>query len=63
MRGRQSVKKGVWYIGGKRKYRSRRQQGKGFPLGLLASAAAPILVEVAKPFLKKVFGRRRQRRR
>ena len=63
MRGRQSVKKGVWYIGGKRKYRRRRQQGKGFPLGLLASAAAPILGEVAKPFLKKVFGRRRQRRR
>ena len=43
MRGRQTVKKGIWHIGGKRKYRRKRQEGKGFPLGLLASAAAPIL--------------------
>ena len=53
MKGRKSVKKGVWYIGGKRKYRKRRQQGKGFPIRLLASAAAPILGEVAKPLSKK----------
>ena len=63
MRGRQSVEKGVWYIGGKRKYRKRRQQGKGFPIGLSASAAAPILGEVAKPLLKKNFGGKKQRKR
>ena len=28
-RGKQSVKKGIWYIGGKRKTR-KRQRGKGF---------------------------------
>ena len=44
MRIKQSVKKGVWYISGKRK-----QTGKGFPVGLLASAAVLILGEVAKP--------------
>ena len=63
MRGRQSVEKGVWYIGGKRKYRKRRQQGKAFPIGLSASAAAPILGEVAKPLLKKIFGSKKQRKR
>ena len=39
-RGKQSVKKGIWYIGGKRKTR-KRQRGKGFPLGLLASIGVP----------------------
>ena len=64
MRGRQSVKKGVWYIAEERKYRKRRQQqGKDFPTGLLASAAAPILGEVAKPLLKQIFGGRRRRKR
>ena len=61
-RGKQSVKKGIWYIGGKRKTR-KRQRGKGFPLGLLASIGAPILGEVAKPILGKIFGRGRKRRR
>ena len=56
MRGKQSVKKGVWFIGGKRKYRKRKQRGKGFPIGVLASAAASILGEVAKPILKKIGG-------
>ena len=59
MRGKQSVRKGVWYIGGRRKRRKRkivkRQRGKGFPTGLLASAAAPFLGEIAKPILKKSF--------
>ena len=61
MRGKKSVKKGVWYIGGKRRYRKRKQKGKGFAIGLLASAAAPILGEVAKPILKKNFGGRKRR--
>ena len=55
MTGRQSVKKGVWYIGGKRKYRKRKQQGKRFPIGLVASAAPPILGENSKAFIKKNF--------
>ena len=31
------------------------QQGKGFQIGLLASAAAPFLGEKAKPIFKKKF--------
>ena len=61
MRGKQSVKKGVWHIGGKK--RRYKQRGKGFPIGLIASDAAPFLGEVAKPILKKKFvGQRRSRR-
>ena len=58
-RGKQTVKKGVWYIGGKKRRRRRRkkQKGKGFPFGLIASAAAPLLGEIAKPIFKKFFGR------
>lgn len=71
MRGKQSVKKGIWYIGGrKRKLRKRKlrkrakkgQRGGAFPIGLLASAAVPFLGEIAKPIIKKVFGGRRKRR-
>ena len=59
--GKQSVKKGVWYITVKRKYRRRKQRGKGLLIGLLASAAVPILGEVAKAILKKnVNGRKRR---
>ena len=53
MRGKQSAKKGVWYIGGKRRKR-RKQSRKRFPIGYLASAAAPILSEVTKSLLKKL---------
>ena len=56
MRGKQSVRKGVWYIGGRKRLRQRTkrgQRGKGLPIGLLVSAAAPFLGEVAKPILKK----------
>ena len=56
-RGKQSVKKGIWHL------RGRRQQGKGFPRGLLASAAAPLLGEIAKPLFKIIFGRRKTKRR
>ena len=66
-RGKQSVKKGIWHLRGrKRKIKPRikkRQQGKGFPRGLLASAAAPLLGEIAKPLFKIIFGRRKTKRR
>ena len=65
MRGKQSVRKGVWYIGGrKRKGRKiyRKQRGKGLPLGLIASAAVPFIGEIAKPLFKKNLGGRRRRR-
>ena len=45
---------------GEKEYRKRKQTGKGFPTGLSASAAAPILGEVAKPILKKIFGGRKR---
>lgn len=54
------VRAGVWYIGGEKRYRKRR--GKGFPMGLLASAAAQLLGEVAKPILTKIFGGRQKTR-
>ena len=60
MLGRQSIKKGVWHIGGKRK---RRQRGGAFPLGLVASLAGPLLGEVAKPIFKTILGRGIQQRR
>ena len=63
-RGKQSVKKGLWYIEGKyKRARKRRQKGGTIPLGLLASIGAPILGEIAKPILGKVLGRGRRRRR
>ena len=64
-RGRQSIKKGVWHIG-----RRRRQRGGVFPLGLLAGLAGPLIGAVAEPIFKKIVGigivvkhRRRVRRR
>ena len=55
MRGKQSVRKGVWYIGGRNRRRRKiysTQRNRGFPIGLIASAAAPFLGEIAKPILK-----------
>ena len=60
-RGKQSVRKGVWYIGGKK--RRKKQKGKGFPIGLLASVGLPILSEIAKPVFKKIIGRGRRSKR
>ena len=56
-RGKQIVKKGLWCIGGKKGKRKRKQkqEGKGFPFGLIGSAAAPFLGEIAKPIFKKNF--------
>ena len=64
-RGKQSVKKGVWYIGGKYKIapRKKKQKGRAIPFGLIASLAAPVLGEVAKPILGKIFGRGKRRRK
>ena len=62
-RGKQVVKKGVRYIGGKKRKRKTKQKGKGFPFGLVASVAAPLLGEIAKPIFKKIFGRGRKRRK
>ena len=52
MRGRQSIKRGVWHIGGRRR---RRQRGGAFPLG------HPL--EVAKPIFKTIIGRGIQQRK
>ena len=40
-------------LGAKKRRYSKRQRGRGIPFGLIASAAAPFLGEVAKPLLKK----------
>ena len=58
-RGKQYVKKGVWYIVVKK----RRQKGGAIPFGLLASIVASVLGELAKPILAKIFGRCLRRRR
>ena len=59
MRGKQSVKKGIWHIGGKYKRAPKRKKQKGgaIPFGLLASIGAPILGEIPKPILGKISGR------
>ena len=58
MRGKQYVKKGVWYIGDKKK-----QKGRGIPIGILALIGALILGEIAKPILEKFFGRGRRKKK
>ena len=62
-RGEQTVKKGIWCIGGRYKKRKRKQKGGTIPFGLIASLAGPILGEVAKPIFKKIIGRGRKRKR
>ena len=62
-RGKQVVKKGVWYIGGKRKRKRKNQKGGAIPLGLIASFAGPLLGEITKPIFKKIGGGRRSIRR
>ena len=56
-RGKQSVKKGLWHIGGKyKRARKRRQRSGAIPLGLLASVGAPILGENCKTNTSKNTG-------
>ena len=57
MRGKQSVKRGIWRIGGRKKYKREKQKGGAIPFGLLASIAAPVLGEIAKPLLGKILGK------
>ena len=59
-------KKVVWYIRGRTRYGKRTkggQKGKGLPIELIASAAAPFIGETAKSIFKKIFGGRRTRRK
>ena len=62
-RGKQSVQKEVWYIGGKYKRAPKRKKQKGgaIAFGIIASLAGPILGEVAKPIFKKILARGRRR--
>ena len=65
-RGKQSVKKGVWYIGGKKKKKKKenqKQTGKGIPFGLIESLAALVLGEVAKPICNGIFGKEKRLRK
>ena len=62
---KQSVKKGIWYLGEKRKIKPRvkkGQQGKGFPIGLLASESAPLLGEIATSIFKTIFWKRKKKK-
>ena len=47
----------------KKRKTKRGQRGGTLPIGLIASAAAPFLSEIAKPLPKKLFGGGRRRRR
>ena len=59
MNRKQSVKRGVWYIGGRRR-RQRKQKGGFLRIaGLLGSVAAPRVGEIAKPILRNIVGRRK----
>ena len=49
------MKKGVWYIGGKKR-KKQKQNGGAISFGLIASLTGPILGEVAKPIFKKIIG-------
>ena len=49
----ESVKKGIWCIGGRYKKRKRKQKGGAILIGLMASLVGPILGEVAKRIFKK----------
>ena len=56
-----------WYLGGKdkkkkkkKKTRKKKERGTGFPLGLIASAAASLAGKIVKPLFKKKFGGKRR---
>ena len=49
MRGKQSVRKGVWYLGGRKRLRKRtqpRQKGGALPTGLIALLQHRLLVKL-----------------
>ena len=64
-RGKQSVRKGVWYITAniKEHLKEKNKKRGAIPFGLIASLAAPVLEEVAKPIFKKILGRGRRKRK
>ena len=63
MNRKQLVKRGVWYIGGRRS-RWRGQKGGFLPIaGLLGSAAVPRIAKIAKLILRKIIGGRKVKRR
>ena len=55
---KQAVKRGVWYISGRRKRRT--QTGEFFSVGALA---APVLGTLGGVVIKKLFGDKIRRRR
>ena len=55
---KQSVRRSIWYIGGKRK--RRRQKDGAFPI---AALAVPILGSIGSIAIKTLFGGKRKRRR
>ena len=60
---KQSVKGGVYYMGGRRR-RTRGQKGGFLPIaGLLGPVAAVLIGEIAKPIQRKIVGGRRIKRR
>ena len=60
---KQSVKGGVYYIGGRRR-RTRGLKGGFLPIaGLLGPVAAVLIGEIAKPIQRKIVGGRRIKRR
>ena len=54
MRGKQSVKKGFWYIGAKKIQEKETKRNRIYVV-LLAPAAAPILGKAAKLIIKKIL--------
>ena len=56
-RGKQVVKIGIW------QKKKKKQIGGAIPFGLIASLAAPILREVAKPIFKTILGRGKRKKR
>ena len=60
-RGKQTVKKIIWRIGGRYEKRKRKQKGGAIPFGLIASLAGPIIGEVVKLIFKKIIGGRKRR--
>ena len=62
MNRKQSVRQGVWYIGGRRK--RCKQKDRFLPIvPILGSLARPALGAIVGPVIKKTFGVKRQRRR
>ena len=59
-RGKQVVKINIWQ---KKKKKKKKQIGGAIPFGLIASLAAPILGEVAKPIFKTILGRGKRKKR